>query len=531
MKTKLLFITMLIVISIGAYGQISRSKKYKELIKVANKGNVEAQYNLGEYCYSNFRREEATKWYLKAAEQGHAKAQTKLADCYWNGDGITKNHSLASYWYNKAVELGNEEAMDWLGWRYYFGSDGYPKDLNKSLYWCKKAAEKGNPESQWFLGMYYLGDFSDKEINYELAVYWLQKAVEQDATDPRFKDDLERAEKKLRESNKLLAKADLGDTNIQHSSEVQSIKTLASSPTEAKPAPKPQPAATPKPQPVATPQPQPAATPKQQAPDVDRNIFVSNTTDKNTYAVIIGNEKYKHEAGVPFAENDASIMKNYVQKTLGVPEKQIKLIENAGYNDIRIAVNWLTQAMKVCRGKGKAIFYYAGHGIPNEEDHSAYLLPTDGIGNDPASAYSLKELYDKLGNMDAQSVTIFLDACFSGSKREQGMLASARGVAIKAKPTEAKGNMVVFSAATGDETAYPYQSQQHGMFTYYLLKKLQDTKGNVTLGELSDYLSEEVGRQSFVENNKMQTPTVIPSAALAASWRSMKLKTLQKFGD
>ena len=180
--------------------------------------------------------------------------------------------------------------------------------------------------------------------------------------------------------------------------------------------------------------------------------------------------------------------------------------------------------MTICKGKGKAIFYYAGHGIPNESDLSAYLLPVDGIGNDPGSAYSLKDMYEKLGSVDAQSITIFLDACFSGSKREEGMLASARGVALKAKQSAPKGNMIVFSAAQGDETAYPYKDKQHGLFTYYLLKKIQDTKGEITLGDLYDYITNEVSRQSFLKNNKKQTPSFSVSSTLTNTWRSQKLK-------
>ena len=104
------------------------------------------------------------------------------------------------------------------------------------------------------------------------------------------------------------------------------------------------------------------------------------------------------------------------------------------------------------------------------------------------------------------------------------MIASARGVALKAKQSSPKGNMVVFSAAQGDETAYPYKDKQHGMFTYFLLKKLQETKGEVTLGELSDYLVKEVGRESFVKNGKMQTPTANVASSLKDSWRQLKLK-------
>ena len=275
------------------------------------------------------------------------------------------------------------------------------------------------------------------------------------------------------------------------------------------------------PQPIATPQ---VAQPKTVVTNVDLNIFVSNKVDRNTFAVIIGNEKYDDEADVPFAENDAKIFGEYCQKTLGISEKHIRLITNAGFNDIRKAVSWLKQGMEAYGGEGRVIFYYAGHGIPDEKTQNAYLLPSDGIGNDIESAYSLNKLYQALSELPAQSVTVFLDACFSGAKREGGMLASARGVAIKAKPAEAKGKMVIFTAAQGDETAYPFKSQRHGMFTYYLLKKLQETKGLVTLGELGDYLKREVKRESFDENNKMQTPSVTASPALQASWRSMKLK-------
>ena len=104
------------------------------------------------------------------------------------------------------------------------------------------------------------------------------------------------------------------------------------------------------------------------------------------------------------------------------------------------------------------------------------------------------------------------------------MLTSARGVAIKTKSATPKGNIIVFSAAQGDETAYPYKDMQHGMFTYYLLKKLQDSKGEVTLGELGEYLIDEVGRESFVKNGKMQTPTVIVAPSLQNSWKNLKLK-------
>jgi len=97
-------------------------------------------------------------------------------------------------------------------------------------------------------------------------------------------------------------------------------------------------------------------------------------------------------------------------------------------------------------------------------------------------------------------------------------------VALKAKSGVPQGNMVVFSAAQGDETAYPYCAQQHGMFTYHLLKKLQSTKGDVTLQELGNYITAEVKKRSLEENEKKQTPCVIPSASLGSSWQNWTLK-------
>ena len=62
------------------------------------------------------------------------------------------------------------------------------------------------------------------------------------------------------------------------------------------------------------------------------------------------------------------------------------------------------------------------------------------------------------------------------------------------------------------------------MFTYFLLKKLRESRGDITLGELGDYLTMEVKRQSFVENGKQQTPSVLPSIAFTNTWRKAMLK-------
>lgn len=257
--------------------------------------------------------------------------------------------------------------------------------------------------------------------------------------------------------------------------------------------------------------------------DIDENIPISYSKSPNTFVLILANEHYQQVASVPFALNDGNIFREYCIKTLGIGEKHIKYITDATGNQIKAAINWLSNLTEAFDNP-QIIVYYAGHGIPDESSKTAYLLPVDGIISDLTTCYKLDDLYTTLGNMPASQITVFMDACFSGSKREDGMLASARGVALKAKSGVPQGNMVVFSAAQGDETAYPNREQQHGLFTYYLLKKLQATEGNVALKDLGDYVIKQVSQQSLLINNKKQTPCVTPSASLGNNWQSWTLK-------
>ena len=182
---------------------------------------------------------------------------------------------------------------------------------------------------------------------------------------------------------------------------------------------------------------------------------------------------------------------------------------------------YLKNVTEKYEGEASVIFYYTGHGIPDESDKSAYLLPIDG--RHVSTGYKLNDLYQKLGAMPTKSTTILLDACFSGATRDGKMISMAKGVALAAKPGVPQGNTVVISAAQGNETAGFYEAEGHGLFTYYLLKKLQETKGDVTLNDLSQYIIREVGRKSAVIN-KPQTPCVTPSATLGTGWQNWKLK-------
>lgn len=271
--------------------------------------------------------------------------------------------------------------------------------------------------------------------------------------------------------------------------------------------------------------PQPVAQEKK-APssDVDVDIPEAKEAHDQLFAVIIANENYQEESDVEFAHNDGETFKAYCEKTLGIPSENIHFRKDATYNNFRAEIGWMQKVADAYQGEARFIIYYAGHGIPDESDRTSYLLPVDGKGSMPETGLSLTSFYKTLSDMPSQGITIFMDACFSGSKRGDGMMASARGVAIKAKATVPQGRMVVFSAAQGDETAYPYKDKEHGMFTYFLLKKLKESKGECKLGELDEYIKTNVQRRSILINEKSQTPLVSSSEQLRDSWQGLTLQ-------
>lgn len=260
--------------------------------------------------------------------------------------------------------------------------------------------------------------------------------------------------------------------------------------------------------------------------DVDTDIPVTGRQNDNTFAVIIANNDYKKVANVDNAENDGRIFAEYCNKVLGIPQSNIRTHFNVTYGELLDAVEDIKLIAGAKKGNLDVIFYYAGHGVPNEQTKSAYILPVDADGKQMRLCYPLSELYAELGAMNANKTLVFLDACFSGATRSSTneMLLSARSVAIDVDPNEVEGKLVIFSASTGDQSALSYEEQHHGMFTYFLLKRLKETKGDINLGALAEYITDNVSLESQLRNKKQQIPTVIAGNEYGISdWKNLRL--------
>ena len=246
--------------------------------------------------------------------------------------------------------------------------------------------------------------------------------------------------------------------------------------------------------------------------DVDIDIPTVNKQYPNRFALIIGNEDYSSkqkeintEMNVEFARNDASTFKEYAVKTLGIPEQNITFLLDATLGEMSQGLDKMNKIIKVTEGNAEVFFYYAGHGLPDENTKEAFIIPVDVNGTNLSYAINLKTVYAKLTEFPSQRVSIFLDACFSGGARNQALL-SARGVKVKSKEQSLTGKVVVFTASSGEQSSLPYKAKGHGLFTYFLLKKLQETKGNVTYKDLSEFISKSVKLNSILVNDKEQSP-------------------------
>jgi hypothetical protein len=264
--------------------------------------------------------------------------------------------------------------------------------------------------------------------------------------------------------------------------------------------------------------------------DIDTGVPELGRTYSNRFALIIGNEDYSThqrdlttEANVMYARNDASAFHLYAEKVLGIPERNITLLLDATSAEMRTGLAKMNLIAANSNGEAEFFVYYAGHGLPHEETKTPYLIPVDVSGKFVQFGIPLSEFYQTLSEYPSRRVTVFLDACFSGGARSQGLYA-ARGVRITPENENLKGNFVVFTASSGEESALPYGEQYHGLFTYYLLQKLKDTRGELNYKDLSDYLMGHVALESVIVNNKEQHPQTNVSPDVVDEWYSWSLK-------
>ena len=225
-------------------------------------------------------------------------------------------------------------------------------------------------------------------------------------------------------------------------------------------------------------------------------------------AAIIGNKAYRDDRvpAVSYAHNDADAFYEFVVGTLGFSPDNVVDLRDATKVDMESAFgvrgNVRGQLWRWAEADGGSdiVVFYSGHGVPGISDRRGYLLPVDAnLDMAAVNGYPIDVLYENLGKIPSKSVTVYLDACFSGGSGDGGVLVrNASPVSMAADVSGVKG-MTVLTAASGEQLASWDTEARHGLFTEHLLDGLYgsadaDGDGRVTAGEAKRHLDRTMTR-------------------------------------
>lgn len=241
-----------------------------------------------------------------------------------------------------------------------------------------------------------------------------------------------------------------------------------------------------------------------------QDVKPAKTKNPNAVAIVIGVENYEKIVRAPYAANDAEIMKRYFENRFGIDRDKVFLYTNEKVNGI-----FFKRMFDPEKGELRDIIgndpqqtdifvFYSGHGIPNKNADQTYLFPSDGdIRFLEDYGYPLTKFYENLYKLNTRSVTVILDACFSGASRGSGMykeenLIASKGIKLRVtKPWTAYKNFTVINSSSGEETSLGNDQTETGLFTYYFAAGLRgeadkNKNGEITLGEMKAYLEENM---------------------------------------
>ena len=236
----------------------------------------------------------------------------------------------------------------------------------------------------------------------------------------------------------------------------------------------------------------------------------------HAYAVVIGIEKYLGSDIPPakYASRDAQAMKLHL-RALGFPERNIHIVTDthATQGILKAEIRWLRNNTDA---QSTIFFYFSGHGAPDPDSQEAYLVTSDVELADLAdTAFPLKKLYDDLNSLPAKRILVALDSCFSGAGGRSVLETGARPLVAVHMGSSSVGKIVVLSAAAHDQISGITQRGEHGIFTYYLLKSLNESlkdssgkSGEVPVERLYTYVKPRV-EDAARRHNRSQTPQIL----------------------
>jgi hypothetical protein len=142
------------------FGAVDQRAALRWLQAAAKANNVDAMHELGLlYAQGSEVAQDhgkAKHWWDKAAAAGHADSMSDLGTQYAQGLGGLKDAGIAQNLWERAAAAGHDGAMLKLG-MLHMRPPGvvadWPADYGKARYWFGKAGEKGNANALFWLAV------------------------------------------------------------------------------------------------------------------------------------------------------------------------------------------------------------------------------------------------------------------------------------------------------------------------------------------------------------------------------------------
>ncbi len=238
--------------------------------------------------------------------------------------------------------------------------------------------------------------------------------------------------------------------------------------------------------------------------DVDVNIPKIGKKYSNRYALIIGNANYQVNGSdvvdIAYSLNDSRVFRKYAVNILGIPddETHIYYIEDASSMQMIEYIQNFSELMKLKPTGCEFYVYYSGHGTL-DSNKNAFILPVN-VKTRFIETFAIKldDFYEYLTPETGKKCFIFLDACFSGGGKTGELVPHSKVGIRQPKNYSVPANLLVFSASSGSEISQELSDKRHGLFTYFLLKSLQNINTETTYGQLTDIVTDEIKSETLV---------------------------------
>lgn len=245
-------------------------------------------------------------------------------------------------------------------------------------------------------------------------------------------------------------------------------------------------------------------------PDVSSDV-PANGLGANDAAILIGIGNYFALPDIDNADRNATDWNTYLQKTRGVPGRNVRMMlnEEATKENIIAAVTEATQQVKP---GGTLWFVYIGHGAPAPSHEDGLILGSDTQVSENSLVARGVAQKDILAIIDAgpqKDAVVIFDACFSGSTGDGKPLVPGSQATIPVKRIEPSvGRTAILSAS--DVVAGPLPRHDRPAFSYLLLGSMRgwadaNKDKTVMLNEAFGYTKEVL---LTMVNGRTQVPSL-----------------------